>query len=91
MPVCRNCGAPISFAETAYGKLMPINADGEPHFATCSASPRNQKPAPPQDECLGCGSENVDILPGTGPHHAAMKCRDCGQHRWLRKPAETTT
>lgn len=91
MPACRGCGAPISFTETANGKLMPINADGESHFATCSASPHNQKPAPPQDTCLACGSQDLEHLPGKGPHHGAIRCRDCRAFRWLRRPAESTT
>lgn len=36
MPSCRYCGASIEFRRhPASQKLMPFNADGELHFATC--------------------------------------------------------
>lgn len=84
---CRACRAEISFAPTSTGKLMPVDADGTSHFATCPQADRFRKPAPAQDVCLGCGSKNVEQLPGQGPHYGAIKCRECGQHRWLRRPA----
>lgn len=87
MATCRGCGAVIAFTETVNGKLMPINVDGVSHFATCPQSERFRKPAPPKDVCLGCGSQSLEHLPGTGPHAGAIKCRECGQHRWLRKDA----
>jgi hypothetical protein len=87
MATCRGCGAVIAFAETARGKLMPIDIDGTSHFATCPQAERFRRPAPPQDVCLGCGSQDLEHLPGQGPHHGAIKCRECGQHRWLRKQA----
>jgi DNA-directed RNA polymerase subunit RPC12/RpoP len=90
MATCRGCGAEIRFEPTTKGKLMPVDADGTSHFATCPQAERFKKPAPPQDECLSCGSREVDRLPGTGQHHAAIRCRDCGAHRWLRRPQETT-
>ena len=85
MALCRTCGAEISFVPTKNGKLMPTNPDGTPHFATCNERARG--PRPPDNVCLTCGSMNVERLPGTGPHYGAVKCIDCGQHRWLRRPA----
>lgn len=86
MATCRECGAAIAFAETTNGKLMPIDVDGVSRFATCPASDRFRKPEPPQDICLGCGSQDLERLPGQGPHYGAIRCRSCGQHRWLRRP-----
>lgn len=87
MAACRGCGAQIEFKPTKNDRLMPVDADGTPHFATCSQADRFRKPAPPQDTCLGCGSKDLQRLPAVGPHHGAIRCRECGAHRWLRKPA----
>lgn len=87
MAKCRGCSADIQFVETARGKLMPIDPDGTSHFATCPQVTQFRKPAAPDDTCAGCGSKNVERLPGKGQHYAAIKCRECGQHRWLRLPA----
>lgn len=89
MAKCRSCDAEIRFEETAKGNLMPVDADGVSHFATCPAADRHRKPAPPQDECLACGSKDLDRLPGVGQHYGAIRCRDCGEHRWLRRPQGT--
>lgn len=35
------------------------------------------------DLCRSCGSANVVVAEGSGPHKAGLKCQDCGQHRWL--------
>jgi hypothetical protein len=36
MPVCKSCGAPFQWVETANKKLMPVDPDGvTSHFATC--------------------------------------------------------
>ncbi len=32
---CRGCDADIVWLRTEAGKLMPIDGDGTPHFATC--------------------------------------------------------
>lgn len=32
---CRSCGEPVVFKKTKSGKMMPMNADGTSHFATC--------------------------------------------------------
>ena len=85
MAQCRTCGAAIRFVETPSGKFMPVDPDGTPHFATCSERVRG--PRPPDDLCLNCRSTNVERLPGKGPHYGAIHCLDCGQHRWLRRPA----
>ena len=34
---CRDCGAEIFWAETKNGKKMPLDPDGNSHFATCPA------------------------------------------------------
>jgi DNA-directed RNA polymerase subunit RPC12/RpoP len=87
MATCRACSAEIRFEPTAKGKLMPVSvATGISHFADCPEADRFKKPAPPQDVCLTCGSKDLSRLPGTGQHYAAIRCRDCGAHRWLRKP-----
>lgn len=89
MAQCQACAAEIEFILTAHGKHMPIDADGTSHFATCPQAERFRKPAPPQDVCLACGSKDLEHLPGKGQHHAAIRCRDCGAHRWLRRPQDT--
>jgi len=84
MATCRECGARISFRLTANGKKQPIDeATGEVHFAVC---PARQKEPLPDHVCLKCGSLNVERLPGSWPHYGALKCRDCGARRWLRRP-----
>ena len=32
---CRGCGALIYWIKTKKGKNMPVDADGQPHWATC--------------------------------------------------------
>lgn len=32
---CRSCGARVLFVTTAKGKTMPIDPNGDSHFATC--------------------------------------------------------
>jgi hypothetical protein len=32
---CKGCGATIAWVKTAAGKMMPVDGDGTPHFATC--------------------------------------------------------
>jgi hypothetical protein len=86
---CRSCDAEIRFEPTAKGKLMPVSvATGESHFADCPNAARHRTPALPDNACASCGSDNVERLPGTGPHFGAIRCQDCGSHRWLRKPVE---
>lgn len=81
---CRQCGQPIGFRQLPSGKWQPIDVEtGEVHFATCPA--RVRPPAPPENVCTSCGSLSVTRLPGSGPHHGAIRCNDCGAHRWLRK------
>jgi len=33
--VCRSCSAPITWGESANGKRVPFDPDGESHFKTC--------------------------------------------------------
>lgn len=41
-------------------------------------------------KCRYCGSTNLSTHPGTGPHHAQLRCDGCGRHvQWLAKPAAT--
>jgi DNA-directed RNA polymerase subunit RPC12/RpoP len=87
MATCRDCSAPILWEELESGKKRAMDLDGRPHPATCPKSAWNMRPRLPDDVCLGCGSQDVERLPGQGPHYGAIKCRDCGQHRWLRTPA----
>ncbi len=91
MAKCRDCGADIRFIETTHGRLMPANPDGSPHPATCPESPRRKRTAGPDNECAQCHSDNVERLPGTRVHFGALRCHDCGAHRWLRKPRESQT
>lgn len=86
MAACRACGVAITFEETKNGKLMPVDADGTSHFATCPQADRFRKPALPEDQCHACGSKEIERLPGKGPHHGAIRCLNCGVRRWLRKP-----
>jgi DNA-directed RNA polymerase subunit RPC12/RpoP len=85
LPRCRECQQPIEFRETAGGKLQPVDPGGTVHFATCPAR-RERRPPYPEDVCIRCGSLDVERGPGTAMHHASLRCRDCGSHRWLRKP-----
>lgn len=88
MATCSACGEVIRFEATASGKLQPISLKtGISHFADCPQAAKFKKPAPPQDECLSCGSKDLDRLPGKGPHVGAIRCQNCGTHRWLRRPA----
>lgn len=89
MPACRSCAMPVEFERTASGKLMPVEADGVSHFARCPEAKRwsKERSRPPDDVCTSCGSLNVENLPGKAMHAGAIRCRDCGRHRWLRKPA----
>lgn len=89
MTKCRACNAEITFTETVNGKMMPTNADGVSHFATCTARLKNRPPAPPDNECASCHSDNVEREPGRGPHFGGLRCHDCGAFRWLRRPQET--
>ncbi len=82
--LCRSCGQAISFTKNHNDKWVPTNDDGTNHFTTCSA--RKERPPLPNDVCLKCGSLDVERLPGSGPHYGAIRCKDCGQHRWLRAP-----
>lgn len=89
MAACRACNAPIRFVTTLKGKLAPVDADGTSHFATCPEAARFKKPPLPENECGACGSDHVEREPGKGQHFAALRCLDCGAHRWLRRPQET--
>ncbi len=89
MATCRACAAEITFTETKHGKLMPTNPDGSSHFGSCAARLKNRPSAPPDNVCASCGSDHVERLPGTGPHFGALRCHDCGSHRWLRWPEGT--
>jgi len=44
----------------------------------------------PKKECSVCKSKNVDVSAGKGPHAGALKCHDCGSHRWLSKNSSIT-
>lgn len=90
MTNCRDCGERIGFVPTARGKWQAVNQGGEPHAATCSKRLRNRPPEVPHNLCASCGSDNVERLPGKGPHFGALRCHDCSAFRWLRKPQETT-
>ena len=88
MPPCNACGQQIRFELTPKGRYQPVSeATGKSHFIDCPEADRFKKPALPDNQCA-CGSENVERLPGKGPHHAALRCDDCGSRRWLRRPQE---
>lgn len=39
--------------------------------------------------CPWCGSEALDLGPGSGPHPASVVCKDCGRHvRWVGLPID---
>jgi hypothetical protein len=82
--ICNHCGETIGWGKSVNNRPQPINADGSNHFPSCKAMTRTDKPLP--TECVGCGSENLDVRPGTGPHAAAIYCTDCGRFcKWLSK------
>ena len=83
MPDCRNCGQPIRFRELPSGKWLPIDGDGANHHTTCPARPKKDLPG---DRCVSCGSFNIDIGPGAGPHYKRLRCLDCNSMRWLPWP-----
>ena len=80
---CRQCDQPIRWRETPAGKWQPIDPDGAVHFSTCPKRPRNNYPS---NVCIACGSTNIEIGPGVGPHHGKLRCLDCQAFRWLPKP-----
>jgi len=84
-PRCRTCNAPLRFRKLPSGKWEPLDPDGGSHFATCPGRKRN-KYSP--HVCIACGSTNVEQGPGTGPHHAKLRCLDCNNFRWLPRPVE---
>ena len=89
MTACRDCGEQIGFVPTARGKWQTVNADGEPHAATCAKRLEHRPPAVPGNLCAACGSDNVEREPGRGPHFGGLRCHDCKAFRWLRKPQES--
>jgi hypothetical protein len=39
------------------------------------------------EPCHRCGCTSAKQVPGTGPHHAALRCANCGRFvKWLAKP-----
>ncbi len=41
----------------------------------------------PINPCPNCGYTNAKQVPGTGPHHAALRCANCERFiKWLAKP-----
>ncbi len=40
---CRGCRAVVYWVKTKTGKNMPLDPDGEPHFATCPDAARFRK------------------------------------------------
>ena len=87
MANCRACNAEIEFRTTKTGKLCPYDLSTDTvHFATCPEADRFRKPRLPEDTCLKCGSLDVERLPGSGQHYAAIRCNDCFAHRWLAHP-----
>ena len=55
------------------------------------AEPRTPEPAPQPDRnaCPKCGSLEQKTGPGTGPHHASVRCAKCDRFvRWVSKPRE---
>lgn len=89
MAKCRDCGVEIGFLPTPRGKWQAVDKDGGPHAASCSKRLANRPPAPPENECASCHSDNVEREPGKGPHFGGLRCHECGAFRWLRKPMET--
>ena len=81
---CRNCRAPIRWRETPNGKWQPIVGDGTLLFLSCPERP--SRPRLPDDQCIACGSTNVEQGPGAGPHFARLRCLDCQSLRWLPHP-----
>jgi hypothetical protein len=49
--------------------------------------PAPAAPGLPEKEryCRACGSLDVTIGPGKGPHHARCDCRECGETTWISK------
>ena len=100
MAACRDCAAPIDFAETRNARLMPVDRDGTCHFSTCVARRRVPQPdlltrlriapppppPPPDGVCTACGSLDVERI-----HARAIRCRDCGHKRWRFGPRSLPT
>ena len=41
-----------------------------------------------REACSRCGSTDVQMGPGKGPHYASLLCAGCGKFlQWLRRPA----
>jgi endogenous inhibitor of DNA gyrase (YacG/DUF329 family) len=82
--ICPHCGERVGWGKSVNNRPQPIDADGTVHFATCKAMKRTEKAFPA--DCAACGSENLDVRPGTGPHAGALYCIDCGRFiKWLSK------
>lgn len=41
---CKGCSALIYWIKTKAGKNMPVDADGKPHWATCTQPDKFRKP-----------------------------------------------
>ncbi len=41
----------------------------------------------PIEPCPSCGCTSAKQIPGTGPHHAGLRCAKCDHFiKWLAKP-----
>jgi len=80
MAICKSCGVFITFEKTKSGKLIPLNIDGKPHWATCSnpnyhrkRKPVKKEPEPGFELDFGCQHKaTLETKDGT-------KCMDCGK------------
>ena len=93
MAMCKSCGAYITFGTTKNGKLMPLNNDGTPHWATClnpsvhrKRKPVKKKPGPKiYTNSIGLSSLDFEIEFDECIHatqletKTGLKCLDCGK------------
>ncbi len=50
-------------------------------------NPLGQKQTLQINPCPSCGRTNAKQIPGTGPHHAGLRCANCDRFiKWLAKP-----
>ena len=72
---CTQCGATINWGKSKNGKAVPLDLDNTVHFATCPALKKPAKPFPTQ--CDACGSTNLVLKAGSGPHFGKLTCGEC--------------
>lgn len=77
------------FGQWPYRKdVDPVEPDEEVRGYLKYLNIRQAKSKRRDQSCRYCNSTNLTRQPGVGPHHAQLRCNDCGRHvQWLSKGA----